>query len=523
MLIDSRTLPDGAALQADVCIIGGGPAAIVLARELAGPSKKVCLLESGDLEPREETEDLNRGETVGPYPIAVQSRHRCLGGSTHQWGGNCSPFDPIDFERRPHVPYGSWPIGLDQLEPYYERVREYCDLPDSNFDSNYWVQKDPGFARRMLPTTPNRVRTKVYLRRQIRFGESYRESLANSNPHLEVYLNATCLQLVSESKGGPVQRVDAGCLDQKRFTVSARVFILAAGMENPRTLLLSRLGNQHDQVGRYFMGHLNFFSGFIVPNFQYRDLGLYSVHIDMAKSAGDSQELIGGLQVSPQIQRELGILNYAAFLGDTSHVPFYEHANIAMETRAVRRRLAKLRTRIARFKEGREAINSSFLQSLRYGFGPPIYGVRNWVEQAPRPENRITLGETLDPFGLPRMRIHWTLGSLEKRTVIEAQRVLAEEIERAKVGKFFSFLPTLEERWPDKLARSSHHMGTTRMSRDPRDGVVDENCRVHGIDNLFIAGGSVLPTSGVMMVTFNILTLAFRLASHLKRRVLAGS
>ena len=58
-------------------------------------------------------------------------------------------------------------------------------------------------------------------------------------------------------------------------------------------------------------------------------------------------------------------------------------------------------------------------------------------------------------------------------------------------------------------------MGTTRMHTDPKRGVVDENCRVHGIANLYVAGGSVFPTAGATMVTMNIVALAVRLADHL--------
>jgi choline dehydrogenase-like flavoprotein len=61
-----------------------------------------------------------------------------------------------------------------------------------------------------------------------------------------------------------------------------------------------------------------------------------------------------------------------------------------------------------------------------------------------------------------------------------------------------------------------HHMGTTRMHDDPKQGVVDRNCQVHGIDNLFIAGSSVFPTGGYNTPTLTIVALALRLADHLK-------
>jgi choline dehydrogenase-like flavoprotein len=62
-------------------------------------------------------------------------------------------------------------------------------------------------------------------------------------------------------------------------------------------------------------------------------------------------------------------------------------------------------------------------------------------------------------------------------------------------------------------------MGTTRMHRDPKQGVVDENCQVHGVENLYVASCAVFPTSGTFNPTLTILTLALRLADHIKTRL----
>jgi choline dehydrogenase-like flavoprotein len=74
------------------------------------------------------------------------------------------------------------------------------------------------------------------------------------------------------------------------------------------------------------------------------------------------------------------------------------------------------------------------------------------------------------------------------------------------------------EYWPPIVGGGSHHMGTTRMHDDPSRGVVDRNCKVHGIDNLYVTGGSVFPTSGAANPTLTIVALTLRLADHLKSR-----
>jgi len=92
---------------------------------------------------------------------------------------------------------------------------------------------------------------------------------------------------------------------------------------------------------------------------------------------------------------------------------------------------------------------------------------------------------------------------------------------QAGIGRVRPEFTTEDQPWPDALGQSSHYMGTTRMSDDPRTGVVDRDCRVHGTTNLFVAGGSVLPTGGAAMVTINIVTLAIRLADPAKKELRA--
>jgi len=70
--------------------------------------------------------------------------------------------------------------------------------------------------------------------------------------------------------------------------------------------------------------------------------------------------------------------------------------------------------------------------------------------------------------------------------------------------------------WPLNLQGAWHHISTTRISEDPKTGVVDKNCKVHGIDNLYISGCSVFPISGYVNPTLTIVALSLRLADHLK-------
>ena len=118
MFVDARTLSDGHAIEADICIIGAGAAGITLARELSGSTLRVCLLESGGFKPDSRTQALYRAESEGLQIDPVESRLRMFGGSTNHWTGWCRPLEPIDFEKRDWLPYSGWPFDKSHLDPF---------------------------------------------------------------------------------------------------------------------------------------------------------------------------------------------------------------------------------------------------------------------------------------------------------------------------------------------------------------------------------------------------------------------
>ena len=92
--------------------------------------------------------------------------------------------------------------------------------------------------------------------------------------------------------------------------------------------------------------------------------------------------------------------------------------------------------------------------------------------------------------------------------------MLSEEIEQAGLGRF---IPEMDG--DDFILASpgaSHHLGVTRMHDDPKQGVVDANCQVHGLSNLFISSSSVFPTGGYANPTLTIVALSLRLADRVK-------
>jgi choline dehydrogenase-like flavoprotein len=143
-------------------------------------------------------------------------------------------------------------------------------------------------------------------------------------------------------------------------------------------------------------------------------------------------------------------------------------------------------------------------------------------EQVPNPASRVTLSDERDPLGIPRAQLDWRLSELDREGVAKLARTVGTELGRLGAGRLRLRDWTLETGgWPEDLQGGHHHMGTTRMADDPKAGVVDRNCRVHGIDNLYVAGSSVFPTAGYANPTLTILALTLRLADHLRDRARA--
>jgi len=138
----------------------------------------------------------------------------------------------------------------------------------------------------------------------------------------------------------------------------------------------------------------------------------------------------------------------------------------------------------------------------------------------PDPDSRVTLSaDKRDRFGMPRVKVEWRLGEQVKRTFDRTFAGLAKELQLARVADVELDAPLEGRAWPEKLEGTWHHMGTTRMHDSPREGVVDRNCKVHGISNLYVGGSSVFPTVGANFPTITIAALALRLAGHLARQL----
>ncbi len=527
LFIDARSVPTGTVIETEVCIVGAGAAGITLAREFTNASFRVVLLESGGTEPEQATQDLYSGSDVGrPYDIFPVSRLRYFGGTTNHWGGVwCDMPNSLDFEIREGVPYSGWPFSLSYLEPWYRRAHPVLKLGPYGYALSDW-----GIAPNDIPEPfqgPHFVCQVLQQGPATRFGPEYGPQLRRAQ-NLSVYLRANALRFDAGDSGGAVRQLNVGVLPDGRFTVRARIYILATGgIENARLLLLSEsnaglgLGNEHDLVGRFFMLHLEYSGGVIDLADPYVDL-MFQTGENGARfrRLGGIQRFVSYIRLSDQTKRQLKLPSMRLRF-QYPRIPEVDAlTQLIQRTAHGAEMLHNLRSVIRKFPSVAEYI----ARRMVYGRNKPSAPVasiplNSTSEQMPNPDSRIRLGEDLDVFGLRRVAIEWRLTVEDKRGMATGNRLLGSELSRGGFGRLRSTVPEDSGEWPSDMRGDQHHMGTTRMHTDPKMGVVDENCRVHGVANLYVAGSSVFATGGTFNPTLTIVALALRLADHIKERL----
>jgi choline dehydrogenase-like flavoprotein len=512
MIEDALEMQDNKDLSADLAIIGAGPAGITIARALAGSKISTLVLEAGGMKYSAEAQDMYAGESVGiDYPL-TGSRLRYLGGSSNHWGGFCFPLAPIDFEVRDWVPYSGWPIRYEELQPYYDRASEIVEVLPGRFDDvDYWNKK---YAESIPALATGRMHLGfVQYSPPTHFGERYRADLENAR-NIRVLLNANVVNIDVNENGAAVKQLKVRTQSGKSHTVRARYFVLATGgLENPRMLLLSNdvmksgLGNQNDLVGRFFMEHPHLQGNAEIVAADARRLP--RLFHEVITFNGHSAYL--AFRPSSEFLRAKKLLNASIQIGFAEEHRRSKPAQYVGPVRAKEQAdmLQAAHNFIVDSSDDRRRRDPDYL-----GFW---LGSGAACEQAPNPASRVTLSSERDALGLPRIRLDWKLTEQDRRSIMQHFYSLALEFGALGMGRVLVNMRD-DGIWPDMVAGGNHHMGTTRMSDSPANGVVDRNCRVHGIENLYVGGSSVFPTSGIANPTLTIVALALRLAEHIKGR-----
>lgn len=544
-----RELSSGADIRADICIIGSGPAGIAAALEFDGLPVQVAVLEAGGQDAEAPVASLQRlapGSAFARRSVGMPGRQ--LGGNSSLWGVatdttsrgiRLTPLTAADFDRHAWMKDSGWPVTAGYFSGYYERALRFFDLPQDSFLPEDWQEDDA----RPLPLAGRRIRTRMF---QFAAGETvWKQRLGAliASRNITVYAHASALELVTDQAGARVRGVCiASGPGEKRFVHAGQVIVAAGGLWSTQLLLASDsvvkggLGAAGGHLGRHFHTHPLIRGGYFHPASQdmYAQLKLYDLRTTERGTA------MGHLQLTDEALRGEALHNLCAML-----YPMLHGVRLSL-TRRQRRGFEAAR-RINQSRINREPISMSdvleamigidgfvrvaLTRKLRRRWDMDVGGwsrmpdlakvsecfeVLHISEQAPHPDNRLTLAEERDALGMRKLYIDWAYRDEDAAAVRRSQMVFAEELAAAGLGRF----EILSEDGRPVIYHShaNHYFGTTRMSQSPDDGVVDTDARVHGVDNLYVASTSVFPTSGFANPTLTVVALAKRVADVVKAR-----
>ncbi len=482
MLIDlAQRRPDFSATIFDACIIGGGVAGITLAIKLGEAGRRVLVVEAGDRSISAKSQEHYSGDlgTLENLPLDA-TRVRAFGGSSQHWGGWCRALDAYDFARPDLSPDGGWPIGKSDLDPYSREAAGILGITEST-----------GVDAEVADTGGNLQTINMSFSKPPRnLGATYFDKLQQSE-NVTLILNAPYLSAALDANSANVSSI--AVRDQRSaasLNCVARQFVFAMGaVENVRNLLIlertnsERFSDIRGNLGRYYMQHLH------------QQLGQFV------------------------ILREDAIPAFAKRFGFIASTEKYLRARGRSAFRLYSTNLTGCSDLIDRF---RSVVTGASCH------GEASAGtVSITCEQVPSAESRILLTDKDDEQGEPRVKLDWRISDDDRVAMREAALEFGRYLIHANIGRLNINPAILSsanplEGWTalgGASGAAGHQMGGARMSSKAGDGVVDRDCRVWGVNNLYVVGSAVFRTSGHATPTFTITQLALRLATVINHRL----
>ena len=559
MIITADSLGSDVSLSADLAVVGAGPAGIVVALEVASKGFDVVLVESGYEKFCPGTQHLAEAEELDPVlhsPMSLTTR-RQLGGTSVIWGGRCVPLDRVDFDRRSYTGNSTWPVSYEQLLPYFQRACDWFRCGRAVFDTSPMTHLPPS----LVPGLPDDELLVSSLERwslPTNFGREYRQGLRRSG-RVQVLLGLTCTEVVCHAGLPKVRHLECRSLAGKRIRIRGRGYVIACGgLESTRLLLASpgpdggQLGDHSGHLGCWYMGHVE---GVIanVRFFTPPRATVFSYERDI-----DGTYVRRRFQASRELVHQQDLPNVAAWLANPELAsPAHRNGVLSLVYLTLRSPLGRLMAPDAQRLSltGEEVPGSPYGgcqkgsvqdhlaniirdpgSALRFGgsFGAKrflskrripgffaysadnCYPLQYHGEQAPNSKSRVTLGNSRDPVGMPRLCIDLRFSQSDIDGIVRWHRYCDDYLRRTGCGQLEYLSRDPAETVWNRVGGGFHQLGTTRMAARSEDGVVDENLAVHGVRNLFVASSSVFPTAGQANPTFMIVVLALRLADRLQ-------
>jgi len=503
----------GNEIIADICIVGGGPAGITLARSFLNSDTSVVLIESGNDSYDLPTQNLYKGKienNLPPVPLDA-SRLRYFGGTSNHWTGHCGPFRKIDFEQRDWIENSGWPFDLDEMHQYYNEAHSEIELGLYNYSVADWLKSEnqifdwggTSFNNAMLQQNPQR------------FGLRYRESIEKSN-NVHCITDANLTQ-INYSVGNSVKSVQVESLSGSVAIVKAKKYVLCCGgVENARILLNSPAPQNLPALGRYFSFHPRLITGELTLNVP---VGSKSSVYGWQQQGDIFTKVF--VELLDEFQRNNKLPNNSFnFLNIYQpENPGYTALKKIRNAAQGMHPLSNLYKDMAGVAMNLDGIVNQWRN--RHVDNPQYkYAIMTYMDQIPNPNSKVVLADNMDELGVRRTRVEWDYLKKDQEHVIRINEMLAKAVGEKGIGRIKMETnlgdTSVFKRLMQDSSGGGHQMGTTRIGSDIETSVVDSNLRVHGSENLYCAGSSVFPTYSWVNPTMTIVALSLRLNRHLR-------
>lgn len=541
----SAGLPGAADADAHVVVVGGGPAGLTLALELAAHGLRVLVLESGGIGAGSAA-DLSAADVADPrvHDEVQITVSRQLGGTSNLWGARCQPYDPIDFEDRPWVSKHRWPISHADLAPWYVRA---CSLVECG---------EPVFVAPSAAVSGGDAR--VDAQRTERFSRQPKVQLAHeqrlsSDERIDIRLHCTVVG-VELGEQDQVEALIVVGVDGVRHRLRARHVVLAmGGLETTRLLLCmqkarpSLMGGPDGPLGRYYMAHvigevsdITWANRALDEAYDFFIEGSSYVRRRMIPSDTSQREhQLPNVSFWPVVPPVADARHGSALLSAVFLAMAIRPVGRRLVAEAIRRYHAPLGTpwgpHVRNVLSGipSAAVGSARFMVSRYLRRPRVpgffvrnpaltYGLSYHSEHFPCADSRVSLSHKADRLGMPRLHVDLRFDRRDAEALFRAHELMAHWLNANGLGTLRYRQPA-EETVDAILATArhgTHQIGTARMAVAPGEGVVDDQLAVFGVRGLHVASSAVLPTSGQANPTLTVVALAARLAAHLASTVL---
>lgn len=508
-------------------VVGSGPAGLAVSHSLLCHGEAVTLVEASL-------------DSNNPFPNSFQgfsdklsltsglsrSRSRSLGGTSNLWGGGCCELDEEDFQVRSWIPNSGWPFSKSELHPHYENVYRLLGIsPQTNHNPvSIGHSPLPGLELVVLQYTPQKILKNLVSKFKSSYSRSF--TLLTGLTLVDICLNQDLTRVVSASFLN----------DRKQpITILCENLVLClGGIESTRILLNAfekkaiKCGDGHTNLGRYFCEHPIAPLATVRP-FDSDSFLRYEVQSNYALPKRDNIVSTPYYRLPFNLQAENQLLNTVVQftfsespitkeLYSFSHLRNwwlnkYEFSPTVGDFYRSIKSLPSLLKLVAQ-RQRLQRFSPSSNTNL------PRIALRYQIEQPPLWTNRLYLSKSIDEYGLKRIVLDWSIGDQEKETVFFTYNYVSQLLSKNKIASVFldTQVSTCFSTLQADLRGGVHHCGTTRMSFNPIDGVVNQNLQVHGIGGIYVCSSSVFPTNGWVNPTFTIMALGDRLGSYLSSR-----